>query len=172
VPTPTGFDTKVPSSGSLIETNDRKSYDPLLLLNLLALNMKCLIICVLMCCISCILLVNVWHYLYAKNNYHRNNLVSFRYENAISSMPNKTEFETWRQPHKSVRLTRSWCSAQCVIAGHVTIIQNFMTTFQMFQKFNGGQTPFHHSRIVHSFTPKIYANSLLSVRFNLLITNG
>jgi len=33
--TPTCFDTKVSSSVSLTTTNDRKSYDPLLLLNLI-----------------------------------------------------------------------------------------------------------------------------------------
>jgi len=87
-------------------------------------------------------------------------------------MPNKFEFETVRLSHKFVRLTRSWCSLQCVIADHMKIIQNFTITLQMCQKFNGGQTPFHCSPIVHSFTPKIHTNSLLSVRFNMLITNG
>jgi len=87
-------------------------------------------------------------------------------------MPNKFEFETVRPSHKFVRLTRSWCSVQCVFADHITIVQNFMITLQMFQKFKGGQTPFHCSRIVHSFTPKIHASSLPSVRFNMLITNG
>jgi len=99
-------------------------------------------------------------------------LVSVRYENTISRMPNKFEFETVCLSHKFVCFTCSRCSVQCVIAEHITIIQNFMITLQMFQKLNGGQTPFHRSRIVHSFTPKIHANSLLSVRFNLLITNG
>jgi len=99
-------------------------------------------------------------------------MVSVRYENAISRIPNKFEFETVRLSHKFVRLTRSWCSVQCVIADHITIIRNFMIALQMFQKFNGDQTPFHFSRIAHSFTPKIHANSLLSVRFYMLITNG